>query len=92
MKRRLLGLGLVTPLAALMPTMVRGCQRGRVAYGTSNELAMNLLATAFMIAVPLAIVGLSLLLGKQKRSSRSDPDAYRNPLPTAKPRRARRRP
>jgi hypothetical protein len=71
MKRKLVGLLLCLPLALIVPTMVKTCHRGGSVQNASGDLVDNLLTAVFILGVPMAIVGLILLLTK-KTSRRED--------------------
>ena len=64
MRRRLKGLVLVVPLALVMPSVLRSCHRGGDVRNASGGVVDNLLAIVFMVGVPLAIWGLTLLFGR----------------------------
>jgi hypothetical protein len=67
MKRRLTGAVLLVPLAAVMPSMIKSCHRGGDVRNANGSVVDNLLAIVFIVGVPMALVGLSLLFGKKKQ-------------------------
>jgi hypothetical protein len=67
-KRRLTGAVLLIPLAAVMPSMIKSCERGGdIRMGGGGSVVDGLLSIVFMAGVPMALVGLYLLFGKTKR-------------------------
>jgi hypothetical protein len=73
LKRRLLGLAMVLPLAWLISIVAPTCQRGAIkgaggGAGLGSEVLNNLATLGLFVSVPLAITGLVYLFGSSKRA------------------------
>ena len=70
LKKRLLGVVMLLPLAWIISVTVPTCKRGgrTGGPGLGSELLNNLATLGFFIAVPTAIAGLVFLFGSAKRA------------------------
>jgi hypothetical protein len=62
MKKKLLGILLCLPILGVMPSVLATCHRGGDTRNASSNLSDNLLAGVFILGIPMAFVGMAMIV------------------------------